>query len=131
MKPPPHRPSAEKIQPPSSAPIRPRITLAMHPKPAPRVILPVSHPAIKPIRIQPIRECVIVDRVNVNGMISPAGLLAPMDKPGAEDRKVSHIPALSDSLRPPPNPHSACASPDFSRGVDWRDGRQVRSEEFR
>src|SRR5712691_2916568 len=108
MKPPPHRPSAEKIQPPSSAPIKPRITLAMHPKPAPRVILPVSHPAIKPIRIQPIRECVIVNR-----MVSSEGLLAPMDKTSAEARKVSHIPALSDSLRPPPNPHSACASFSF------------------
>src|SRR5437899_12653316 len=120
MKPPPHRPSAEKIQPPSSAPIKPRITLAMHPKPAPRVILPVSHPAIKAMRIQPIRECVIVNRVNVNGMISSGGLLAPMDKPGAEARRVSHIPALSDSLPPPPNPDSAYASFSFRLAATFR-----------
>jgi len=64
-----------------------------------------------------------VDRVNVNGMISPAGLLVPMDKPGAEVRKVSHIPALSDSLRPPPNPHSACASFSFRAASTFRSAR--------
>src|SRR5713101_679720 len=54
--PPPQTPSLVKIHPPRSAPMSPRITLAMQPKPRPREIFPAIHPASRPITIQPTRE---------------------------------------------------------------------------
>src|SRR5713101_161555 len=42
-----------------SAPMSPRITLAMQPKPRPREIFPAIHPASRPITIQPTREFVM------------------------------------------------------------------------
>src|SRR5580704_8460429 len=53
--PPPKRPSLIKIHPPSMEPTMPKIMSVKHPNPAPREILPASHPAMSPITIQPIK----------------------------------------------------------------------------
>src|SRR6266849_10750715 len=49
MNPPPKMRSCVKIQPPRTAPTRPRSTFAMQPKPRPRDTLPASHPATRPM----------------------------------------------------------------------------------
>src|SRR6266851_8523813 len=49
-------PSRVNIQPPRTAPTRPRITFAIQPKPRPRETLPASHPATRPMSSHEIRD---------------------------------------------------------------------------
>src|SRR5712692_541643 len=49
-------PSRVNIQPPRTAPTRPRITFAIQPKPRPRDTLPASHPATRPMSSHAIRD---------------------------------------------------------------------------
>src|SRR5215467_7806210 len=53
QKPPPKIPSLTKTQPPIKEPTKPRTISAMQPNPRPRAIFPASHPAMRPIRSQP------------------------------------------------------------------------------
>jgi len=55
-------PSWRNIQPPITAPISPRNKSASSPNPPPRVILPLSQPAIKPTTIHPSKERGIVSQ---------------------------------------------------------------------
>src|SRR5712692_6153903 len=84
--------ATEKTEPgeepaPSRAPTKPRATSARQPKPAPRVTLPASHPAISPMIIQPSSDCCIT----VILIFSSENASASKDGTAAQAREVSHI----------------------------------------